>query len=65
LLNDDNSLANKQWADLTKEIDKLDIGQEFNYGEYTIIFEEIPDDEVRKMTNRDLDALLYGNEGAE
>ncbi|MBU2701139.1 hypothetical protein Ga0466249_002253 [Sporomusaceae bacterium BoRhaA] len=54
LLNDDDPLANKQWANLTKEIDKLNVNQTFYYGEHTIILEEIPDDEYIKLITQDV-----------
>lgn len=44
LLNNDDPLANKQWAKLTKRIDELEIGESMDFGDYTIILGEIDDD---------------------
>lgn len=48
LLNDNNPLANKKWEKLAMAIGNLNPCEYFQYGEYSIFCDNVPDKVVRK-----------------
>lgn len=53
ILKNENPLANKQWTKLVKEIDKLEVGQSLQFGDYTVIFEDVPDHIIQSDIEED------------
>lgn len=62
ILPDDNPIESIQWQQLAITIGELEVGEYIEYGDYTVVLEEIDDDKFRELHDSSLDQTVYQQE---